>query len=67
MRKKEGFFLTVFLDHADDQEPIYVWLWSGEKEAAIVEARGIIESLIGWNDSFLGFYVGGILDHTVEV
>jgi hypothetical protein len=67
MRKKEGFYLTVFLDHADDQDPIYIWIGADSTEGAITEARGILEGLIGWNDFFLGRYIGGYLDQAVRM
>jgi hypothetical protein len=67
MRKKEGFYLCVFLDHADDQEPIYIWIGADSTEGAITEAHEILESLIGWNDYFLGKYSNGFLDQAVRV
>ena len=67
MRKKEGFYLCVFLDHREDQDPIYVWIGSDTTEEAIVEARDILESMIGFNDYFLGKYRGGYLDQAVKV
>jgi hypothetical protein len=67
MRKKEGYFLTVFLDHADDQDPIYIWIGEESTERAILQARSILESLIGWNDYFLGKYKSGYLDQAVRM
>ena len=67
MRKKEGFYLAVYLDHMSDSDPIYIWIGADTTEGAIVEAREIMESMIGWNDYFLGKYKGGYLDQAVRV
>ncbi len=67
MRKKEGFYLAVFLDHREDQDPIYIWIGADTTEGAIVEARDILESMTGFNDYFLGKYRGGYLDQAVRV
>ena len=67
MRKKDGFYLCVFLDHGGDQDPIYIWIEADSTEGAIVEAREIMESMIGWNDCFLGKYSSGYLDQAVRV
>lgn len=67
MRKKEGFYLCVFLDHREDGDPIYVWIASNTTEGAIPEAREIMESMIGWNDYFLGKYRDGYLDQAVRM
>ena len=67
MRKKEGFYLCVFLDHADDQDPIYIWIGANSTEGAIAEAREIMWQMVGWNDYLLGKYSNGFLDQAVKM
>jgi hypothetical protein len=66
-RKKEGFYLAIFLDNAEDQDPIFVWIGAETTEGAIVEAQGILEAMIGFHDYFLGKYKNGYLDQAVRM
>lgn len=66
MRKKEGYFLAVYLDHMSDSDPVYIWIGADSVRDAIDEADYIMGAMIGWNDYFLGRYSNGYLEQIVR-